>query len=327
MRIQKFIADCGYCSRRAAEELVRQGKVIVNNKPAAIGQDIDPEKDRVTCEGKRLHLKNCEKQYFLFYKPRGVITTMKAQDDRSVLADLIGGIKGRVYPVGRLDRDSEGLLILTDDGELANRAMHPRYHLDKTYRVTVKGKVGDDVLDKFRNGIMLEDGMTKPALAVIHSRIDRNGDIIEDITETKDGFEDNEIKIAKTVLHITISEGKNRQIRRMCEAVGLEILLLKRIAIGQLSVGRLSAGQYRPMTTKEKAYLLEAVGLKKEAKAMTKNASKRAVRNDEKIKHKAYRSRKADDRSVNEKKFRKQVKVEALREAKYAKAKEKKTQR
>ena len=120
MRIQKFIADCGYCSRRAAEELVRQGKVIVNNKPAAIGQDIDPEKDRVTCEGKRLHLKNCEKQYFLFYKPRGVITTMKAQDDRSVLADLIGGIKGRVYPVGRLDRDSEGLLILTDDGELAN---------------------------------------------------------------------------------------------------------------------------------------------------------------------------------------------------------------
>ena len=122
MRIQKFIADCGYCSRRAAEALVEQGKVIVNNAPATIGMDIDPENDRVVCEGKRLHLKVCEKQYFMFYKPRGVITSMKAQDDRSVVGEMIKRIKGRVYPVGRLDRDSEGILKI-----------HYDYQSDKTY--------------------------------------------------------------------------------------------------------------------------------------------------------------------------------------------------
>ncbi len=324
MRIQKFIADCGYCSRRAAEELVREGKVIINNKPAQIGQDVAPEKDRISCEGKRLHLKSCEKQYFMFYKPRGVITTMKAQDDRSVLADLIRGIKGRVYPVGRLDRDSEGLIILTDDGEFANRAMHPSYHLEKTYRVTVRGKVSDAVLDKLRKGVMLDDGPTKPADVVIHSQTDTEGNQVEEFKELKNGLEDNEIKIAKTALHITISEGRNRQIRRMCEAVGLEVMLLKRIAIGELSIGRLSAGEYRPMTSKEKMYILEAVGLKKEAKAMSKKSAHRAALNDERIKHKAYRSKKTDSKSVNEKRFIKQMKTEARREVKYAKAVKKK---
>ena len=119
MRIHKFIADCGVCSRRAAEKLLEEGKVLVNGKPAQIGQEIDPEHDRVTCEGKRVRLKKADKRYFMFYKPRGVITSMKAQDDRNVVADLIAGIEGRVYPVGRLDKDSEGLLILTDDGEAA----------------------------------------------------------------------------------------------------------------------------------------------------------------------------------------------------------------
>lgn len=139
MRIHKFIAESGYCSRRAAEELVREGKVFVNKKPAIIGQDVDPERDSVFCDGHRLHLKVANKRYFIFYKPRGVITAMKAQDDRSVVADLIGGIKGRVYPVGRLDRDSEGLLLLTDDGETAQKLTHPSHEIEKTYRVTVKG--------------------------------------------------------------------------------------------------------------------------------------------------------------------------------------------
>ena len=157
MRIHKFIAESGYCSRRAAEDLIREGKVLVNKKPAVIGQEIDPEKDCVYCEGHRLRLKVANKRYFIFYKPRGVITAMKAQDDRSVVADLIGGIKGRVYPIGRLDRDSEGLLLLTDDGEAAQKLTHPSHEIGKTYRVTVKGEPSNEQLDTLRNGVTLDD--------------------------------------------------------------------------------------------------------------------------------------------------------------------------
>lgn len=274
MRIQKFIADCGYCSRRAAETLVEEGKVIVNNATATIGMDIDPENDRVVCEGKRLHLKVCEKQYFMFYKPRGVITSMKAQDDRSVVGDLIKNIKGRVYPVGRLDRDSEGILILTDDGQLSLRLTHPRYNVKKTYRVTVKGYVEETKLDQLRNGVELDDGMTLPALVSVQSMKNEMGNAVEEYKETKDGFEDNEPEIAKTALHITISEGRNRQIRRMCEAVGLEVMLLKRIAIGELYLGHLAPGQYRPLTDKEKTVLLESVGLEYIRKKGTQRPAK-----------------------------------------------------
>ena len=239
MRIQKFIAECGVCSRRAAEELVRAGQITVNGKTAEIGQDIDPENDRVSYGKKRLRLKACDKQYFAFYKPRGVITSMKAQDDRSVVAELIHGIKGRVYPVGRLDRDSEGLLILTDDGNLAQRLSHPSHHIPKTYRVTVKGNPSDEILDKLRSGVTLDDGdVTSHADVLIHS-------------QTED----------KTVLHITLYEGKNRQIRRMCDAVGLDIMLLKRISVGDVSVGRLKPGEYRPLSHSDVSKLCAAVGL------------------------------------------------------------------
>lgn len=261
MRIQKFIADCGYCSRRAAEVLVTEGKITVNNKTAEIGQNIDPENDRVVCEGKRLHLKSCEKQYFMFYKPRGVITTMKAQDDRSVVGDMIKKIKGRVYPVGRLDRDSEGILLLTDDGQLALRLTHPRYHISKTYRVTIRGYVEETKLDKLRNGVELEDGLTLPAVVMVQSMRDEEGKAVEEYKETKEGFEDGTPDIVKTALHITISEGRNRQIRRMCEAVGLDVMLLKRIAIGDILLGHLAPGEYRPLTEKEKKTLFASVGL------------------------------------------------------------------
>ena len=153
MRIQKFVAESGICSRRAAEELVREGRITVNGKPAEIGMDVDPIADSVYCDGKRIRPRAAEKRYFIFYKPRGVITAMKAQDDRSVVADLIKGIKGRVYPVGRLDRDSEGLLILTDDGDLAQRLTHPSHAVPKTYRVTVRGEVSLDQLNRFREGV------------------------------------------------------------------------------------------------------------------------------------------------------------------------------
>ena len=274
MRIQKFIADCGYCSRRAAEALVEQGKVIVNNATATIGMDIDPENDRVVCEGKRIHLKVCEKQYFMFYKPRGVITSMKAQDDRSVVGEMIKSIKGRVYPVGRLDRDSEGILLLTDDGELALRLTHPRYHVNKTYRVTVRGYVEEKKLNQLRNGVELDDGMTLPALVSVQSMKNEKGNSVDEYKETKDGFDDNAPEIVKTALHITISEGRNRQIRRMCDAVGLEVMLLKRVAIGDLSIGHLAPGEYRPLSEKEKEQLLNSVGLEYVRKKGTQKPAK-----------------------------------------------------
>lgn len=171
MRIHKFIAECGVCSRRAAEELIRNGEITVNGRPAYIGQEIDPERDRVTYGKKRLRIKVCDKQYFIFYKPRGVITSMKAQDDRSVVADLIRGIKGRVFPVGRLDRDSEGILILTDDGDLAQALSHPKTHVPKTYRVTISGDVSENQLNILRSGVTLDDDtVTLPADVIVHSR-------------------------------------------------------------------------------------------------------------------------------------------------------------
>ena len=281
MRIHKFIAESGYCSRRAAEDLIREGKVLVNKKPAVIGQEIDPEKDCVYCEGHRLRLKVANKRYFICYKPRGVITAMKAQDERSVVADLIGGIKGRVYPIGRLDRDSEGLLLLTDDGEAAQKLTHPSHEIGKTYRVTVKGEPSNEQLDTLRNGVTLDDGdVTLPAQVEIHAQ--------------KDG---------KTVLHITIREGKNRQIRRMCDAVGLEIHLLKRIAIGNLSIGHLQPGEYRPLTTKETEELLASVGIDPSTKIIKKPQD--AKKNDQTAKKYAQRQRKPT-KSIYEKRFLKQ---------------------
>ena len=279
MRIQKFIAECGLCSRRAAEELVEQGKITVNKKPAQIGQDVDPEQDSVMFEGKRLRLKICDKQYFIFYKPRGVITSMKAQDDRSVIADLIKGIKGRVYPVGRLDRDSEGLLLLTDDGEAAQKLTHPSYHIPKTYRVTVKGNPSTDILDILRQGVELDEGeKTLPAEVFINKQADD-----------------------KTVLHITINEGKNRQIRRMCDKTGLEVLLLKRIAVGDIKLGHLAPGEYRPLSDSEKRYLFDLLNLNPKTRIIKKKKNPA----DEK-KRREYRQNKSNTKSIYERRFLKQ---------------------
>jgi len=280
MRIQKFIADCGICSRRAAEELIKNGKVTVNGKPAEIGQSVDPENDSVYCNGKRIHLKVCDKQYFLFYKPRGVITSMKAQDDRSIIADLISGIKGRVYPVGRLDRDSEGLILLTDDGEAAQLLTHPSSEIKKTYRVTVKKQVSDDILNKLRAGVDIGDGETSaPAEIEIHSATEE-----------------------KTVLHFTIHEGKNREIRRMCDAVGLEIMLLKRIAFAGIGLGRLTPGAYRPLSDTEKRLLPLSLGIDPETRIVKKRTSTKSAYDN---KNAAY-NRKRNKRSINEKRFLKQ---------------------
>lgn len=277
MRIQKFIAESGVCSRRAAEDLIREGRITVNGKPSTIGMDVDLTEDSVYCDGKRIRPRAAEKRYFIFYKPRGVITAMKAQDDRSVVADLIKGIKGRVYPVGRLDRDSEGLLILTDDGDLAQRLTHPSYGIAKTYRVTVRGEVSSDQIDRFRAGVVLDDGeKTLPAGVQIHKQAE-----------------------GKTVLHVTITEGKNREIRRICETLGLEVMLLKRIAEGEVKLGHLQPGEYRPFSEKEKESLLNAVGIPYVRKIKKSSAQKSATAA-------AYRNRRQREASEHERRFKKQ---------------------
>ena len=289
MRIQKFLAECGICSRRAAEELVRQGKVIVNGDVAEIGMSVDPENDRVTCEGKRVRLKVCDKQYFMFYKPRGVITAMKAQDDRSIVGDLIKGIKGRVYPVGRLDRDSEGLLILTDNGELSQRLCHPSHHASKTYRVTVKGEVSDETLTAIRKGVEIDRGeTTMPAGVYIQ-------------TQEKD----------RTVLHITLFEGKNREIRRICEELGLQIMLLKRIAVGEILLGHLQPGEYRPLSHTEIIKLHEMVGLK--APEFKRKSDKTGA-----VKQ-SIRANKQNAKTSHEKMFEKQLRADIKKSVKHRK--------
>lgn len=223
-RIQKFIARCGICSRRAAEKLIEEGKVKVNGRICKIGQQIDPKFDVVSVSGQKLVAPKENNIYVMLNKPRGYVTTMSDEIGRKCVADLVQKIPERIYPVGRLDKDSEGMLILTNDGKFANSLMHPKFKVQKTYRVIANGVPEEAQLEKIRNGIKLEDGMTMPADCFIQAI-------------RPDGV--------SSVMKITITEGRNRQIRRMCEAVGLEIRRLKREAIGKLSVGTLPTGKFR----------------------------------------------------------------------------------
>ena len=228
LRIQKYIAECGVCSRRKAEELIMSGKVKVNNSLATIGQKINPFKDKVFVSGKLIK-KTKEKRYIMLHKPRGFVTTMSDEFDRKCITMLIEDVNERVYPVGRLDKNSEGLLLLTNDGEFANMMAHPRTHVPKTYRVTVRPPVSDAQLSSLINGTKLDDGyVTKPAeVQVVQNEENR------------------------VVLLMTIFEGKNRQIRRMCEALDIELIRLKRVAIGEIRLGMLPQGKYRDLTEQE----------------------------------------------------------------------------
>ena len=234
IRLQKFLADSGICSRRAAEKMIEEGRVTVAGKRAAIGDKVAENAVSVKVDGRQIYARKKDCVYFMLYKPRGYVTTSKDELGRKCVADIVSRERTRLYPVGRLDRDSEGLLIMTNDGNLANKLMHPSKHVPKTYRVIVKGKVNAQMLSSLSTGIYLEelDYKTSPADVEIH-----------------------EVKDDRTILLITVYEGKNRQIRRMCEAVGLEILRLKREKIGRLSIGTLNSGQYRKLTEKEVEYL------------------------------------------------------------------------
>ena len=234
VRLQKFIADSGICSRRAAEKLIEEGRVKVGGRTAFIGDKIDSLCTTVTIDGRRVYPRKKENSYFMLYKPRGYLTTSSDELSRKCVADLFAKERVRVYPVGRLDKDSEGLLIMTNDGELANKLTHPKNRIPKTYRAIVTGDVNADVLRKLTSGVYIEelDYTTASADVEVHS-----------------------VKDDRTILLITIYEGKNRQIRRMCECCDLEVLRLKRERIGKLSIGTLKSGQYRKLTDKEITYL------------------------------------------------------------------------
>lgn len=236
IRLQKFLADAGVASRRKAEELIAAGKVRVNGEIAGIGAKVDPAKDTVAVGGKKIR-RETRFVYYMLNKPRGYVTTMSDEKDRKCVAELLKGIDARVYPVGRLDRDSEGLLLVTNDGEFANAMMHPSRHIRKVYRVSVRPAVTDDQITVLTSSLMIDGRLTMPAEVRVVTR------------ETD-----------KSVLEIVLFEGRNRQIRRLCDEAGLETLRLKRLSVGQLDLGRLKVGEYRALTPQEVALLKRESG-------------------------------------------------------------------
>ncbi|WP_339062624.1 pseudouridine synthase [Tepidibacillus marianensis] len=237
-RLQKVIAEAGLASRRKAEQLIIEGKVIVNEKIAMeLGMKVDPSRDRILVNGKEIKIVT-KKIVVLLNKPKKVITSTEDPQGRKTVLDLIH-MPERIYPVGRLDYDTEGLLLLTNDGELANRLMHPRYELDKTYEVIVHGTPTETQLDLLRRGILLDDGLTSQA-------------------QVKKVIINNE-KRAK--IHITIHEGRNRQVRRMFQTIGYPVIQLKRIQYGFLTLKNVNNGEYRILTKEEVCQLRKIVKL------------------------------------------------------------------
>lgn len=237
VRLQKYLSECGVASRRKAEDLIAAGKVKVNGKPASIGDKIDPKKDTVVVAGKKVR-KSKKNTYIMLHKPRGFITTLSDEMGRKCVAQLIEDVGTRVYPVGRLDRDSEGLLLLTDDGEFANSLTHPTHHVPKTYRVTVRPTITEEQVTALTTGIEIDGRMTMPSEVRV--------------IEKKEG---------RVVLEIIIYEGRNRQIRKMCDALGLEVARLKRTQIGSVKLGMLKQGDWRNLTDEEVHKLMVASSL------------------------------------------------------------------
>lgn len=237
IRIQKVLADAGVCSRRKAEELIARGKVKVNGHPAEIGMKIDPRADLITVMGERVYLpKKKSTRYIMMNKPRGYVTTVSDDQNRRCVMDLLEDVEERVYPVGRLDRNSEGLLLFTNDGDFANDMMHPSRHVTKTYRVTVRPDVTDEQTVRLSEGVEIDGRKTAPAVVRVLTK-----------------------EPGRVVMEIVIHEGRNRQVRKMCEAVGLEVARLKRTSIGPLRLGMLKPGAYRDLTSEELKAVRNAV--------------------------------------------------------------------
>ena len=229
-RIQKVLADQGICSRREAERLIAAGKVKVNGHPVTLGDKMDPDYDKVMIDGQTQRIvRKRQYTYIMLHKPRGYLTTRSDDRGRKTVMELVSDIPARLYPVGRLDKGSEGLLLMTNDGAFAQAVTHPSGGISKLYRVTVQPRADEAQILKLSSGVVLDDG-TKTMPCAINVVTDEPG---------------------RTVMEMTLKEGKNREIRRMCEAVGLEVIRLKRNAEGVVKLGMLQPGKYRELTKAE----------------------------------------------------------------------------
>lgn len=235
IRLQKFIADAGLMSRRAAEGEIERGNISVNGHVAGIGTKIDPASDVVTYKGKRIRYEKKQYTYIMLNKPRGYLSSTTDDRGRKCVTDLLDGVDARVYPVGRLDLISEGMILLTDDGELKNRLTHPSHSIPKVYRVKVAGSVSETQYDILTSPLEIDGYKIKPVDVVITGE-DDNG----------------------TVLKFTLFEGRNRQIRKMCEAADLTVKRLSRVSIGNLKLDGLPVGKWRYLEQSEVDYLCKA---------------------------------------------------------------------
>jgi 23S rRNA pseudouridine2605 synthase len=227
-RLQKFLARAGVASRRRAEEMITQGRVSVNNQVTRVlGTQVDPAKDLVSVDGKLVEART-ERRVYVLYKPVGVVTTLSDPQGRPTIAQYTAAEGGRLYPVGRLDYDAEGALLVTDDGDLAHRLTHPKFGVPRTYLAKVKGVPTPETLEKLRRGVRLEDGEARPSAVAVFEKAEKN-----------------------TWLAITVGEGRPHLIKRMCAAIGHPVARLFRPAHGGISVARMRPGQLRPLSAAE----------------------------------------------------------------------------
>lgn len=230
-RLQKYMARCGVASRRKCEEIITSGRVKVNDKAVTeLGAKINSETDQVFVDGKLVRPEE-NKVYIMLNKPEGYVSTVKDEKGRNTILDLVK-VEERIYPIGRLDYDTSGLILLTNDGEVYNKVIHPRVSMDKVYIAVVKGLPTKDETDKFKKGIDIGDYITAPGSCKVIKKFENSSE-----------------------LKIIIHEGKNRQVRRMCDAIGHPVIALKRVSIGSLSLGNLPKGKWRLLNEKEIQYL------------------------------------------------------------------------
>lgn len=242
-RLQKILSEIGITSRRKAEELISEGRVIVNGKVAIAGMKADIIRDYIKVDGKLVSGlgKETQKVYIMINKPRGVVTTLSDPEGRPTVKDFLKGIKYRIFPVGRLDYDSEGLLLLTNDGDFAQAVLHPSRQISKTYLVKIKGIIGDRAIERLKHGVKLEDGITLPAWVRRMRTVEKN-----------------------SWIEITIYEGRKRQIRRMLECVGHSVIVLRRVGINGLKLKGLKTGEIRYLTLYELKLIQKETGQKKQ---------------------------------------------------------------
>jgi pseudouridine synthase len=232
-RVQKLMSQAGIASRRASEEIIEQGRVRVNGEIITLGDKADPEVDEIKVDGQRLKLKDIEKVYYVFNKPTNVLSTNanNPDDDRPTVREMVP-VQGHLFTIGRLDAESEGLMVLTNDGDLANRLAHPRYEHSKTYKVWVYGEPSQETLEQWQNGIWMEEGKTAPCYVTVM-----------------------ETHRSVSVLRVVMIEGRKRQIRRVAAKLGHPVKRLMRTHIGQLGVGTLRRGEWYQLSDEEVHYM------------------------------------------------------------------------